>query len=257
MRWLARGEDEVSTDLQWLSPAERARLGTFRFTKRRDEYLLRRWAGKQAVAAALALPTDSLCLASIEVLNRWTGAPYVLVGGEPLGFDISLSDRAGWAVCVVGDGPGSGDDDGATGGTVGIDLELVEPRSDAFIADFLTPPEQAYVLGQPGVDARHATANLLWSAKESALKVMHTGLRVDTRTVEVTVHQAPRLEGWSPLTVTAVDGRVFPGWWRRDGVFLLTIAFAQPAPPPSSLTASADLSTARPRHSWVAHPRAY
>jgi 4'-phosphopantetheinyl transferase len=255
MRWLARGEDDVSTDLEWLSATERARLDAYRFTKRRNEYLLRRWTAKQAVAAALALPTDSLCLASIEVLNRWTGAPYVQVRGEPLGVDVSLTDRAGWAVCVVGDRLGSGSGGGPMGGTVGIDLELVEPRSDAFIADFLTLPEQAYVAAQGSGDARHAAANLLWSAKESALKVTQTGLRVDTRTVEVTVHQAPRTEGWTPLTVTAIDGRVFPGWWRRDGVFLLTITFAQPAPPPSILPASADLATAQPRHSWVTDPR--
>jgi 4'-phosphopantetheinyl transferase len=169
--------------------------------------------------------------------------------------DVSLTDRAGWAVCVVDDSPGSGSGGGPMGGTVGIDLELVEPRSDAFIADFLTLPEQAYVAAQGSGDARHVAANLLWSAKESALKVTQTGLRVDTRTVEVTVHQAPRTESWTPLTVKAVDGRAFPGWWRRDGVFLLTITYAQPAPPPSMLPASADLTTVRPLHSWVTDPK--
>ncbi len=261
MRWLTRGEVDLPGDLRWLSAVERTRLGTLRFTKPRNEYLLRRWTAKHAVAASLALPTDPSSLASIEVLNRWTGAPYVQVRGEPLGFDISLSDRAGWAVCMVGGSPasgyGSGHGSGAPGGAVGIDLELVEPRSDGFIADFLTLPEQAYVTAQGGGDARHAAANLLWSAKESALKVMHTGLRVDTRTVEVTVHQAPLTEGWAPLTVAALDGRVFPGWWRRNGVFLLTIALAEPSPPPSILPASADLTTAQPLHSWLANPRVY
>jgi 4'-phosphopantetheinyl transferase len=257
MRWLARGENDMSPDLQWLAAVERSRLSTFRFTKRRTEYLLRRWTAKHAVAATLALPTDSRSLASIEVLNRWTGAPHVQIKGEPLGLDVSLTDRAGWAVCVVDDRPGSGHGGGAMGGTVGIDLELVEPRSDAFITDFLTLPEQAYVAAQGRGDARHATANLLWSAKESALKVMQTGLRVDTRTVEVTIHEAPGTEGWTPLTVTAVDGRIFPGWWRRNGVFLLTIAFAEPAPPPSILPASADLTTAQPLHSWVTDPRVF
>jgi hypothetical protein len=57
LRWLAWGGDDVSTDLEWLSAAELTRLGTFRFTKRRNEYLLRRWAAKQAVAATLALHT--------------------------------------------------------------------------------------------------------------------------------------------------------------------------------------------------------
>jgi len=48
-----------------------------------------------------------------------------------------MTDRADWAVCL------------ASTETValGCDLELVEPRSDGFVADYLTPAEQEFVLG--------------------------------------------------------------------------------------------------------------
>ena len=94
-----------------------------RFTKRRNEYLVRRYAGKCAVAAAVGLAGDPVSLGRIGVLNRMTGAPYVEVDGRTLGLDISLTDRAGWAVCLVGPDLGA----------VGVDLEIVEPRSDGFV----------------------------------------------------------------------------------------------------------------------------
>jgi 4'-phosphopantetheinyl transferase len=251
MRWLVRGEGQVPPGPQWLTGAEAARAGGMRFTKRRNEYLVRRYAGKCAVAAAIGLPEDPPSLGRIGVLNRRTGAPYVEVDGRSLGLDISLTDRAGWAVCLVGPDLGA----------VGVDLEVVEPRSAGFVRDFLTPTEQAVVAGAPGADGHDAAANLIWSAKESALKVLRTGLRADTRTVEVTLEDpagitgaAGRADGWQRLAVSSRDTR-FPGWWRRDGVFLLTMVAATGlAEPPQVLPGSADLTQAEPIHSWVTHP---
>jgi 4'-phosphopantetheinyl transferase len=253
MRWLARGEHELPPDDAWLAPAEAARLSRFRFTKRRTEYRLRRWAGKQAVAAVAGLETTPARLAAIEVLNRPGGAPYVRLDGEPLAVDISLTDRAGWAVCLVGaDGAGNGEL-----ATVGVDLEIVEPRTAGFVEDFLTAAERDHVLSLGIEEDRHAAANLYWSAKESALKVLRTGLRADTRSVEVRldgVGQA-RADGWAPLEVHDVAGRRFPGWWRRDGAFVLTVTYDAPAEPPQLLAAaSADLATAVPVHSWMSNP---
>jgi 4'-phosphopantetheinyl transferase len=139
------------------------------------------------------------------------------------------------------------------GGAVGCDLELVEPRSPGFIADFLTEPEQRFVTARPIGHERDAAANLLWSAKESALKVLHTGLRRDTRSVEVTV-DAPGGDGWGSLTVRSTEGGLFPGWWRRDGQFLLTVTAAAPGPPPVAFEDPRVLATAAPRHSWLDRP---
>ncbi len=248
MRWLACSEESVPPGTDWLSERERGYLDTIRFTKRRTEFLLRRHTGKRAVAAALGRPEQGGDLARIEILNRLTGAPYVHVDGERAALDISLSDRAGWAVALIGS------EGSMAAGTLGIDLEIAEPRSPGFVSDFLTPREQAYVTGQPDEDARHAAANLVWSAKEAALKVLRVGLRADTRTVEVDARHEVDDDGWCRLTVRHVEGQEFPGWWRRDAAFLLTLAGLDPTPPPSRLPGGDDLTWAVPIHSWVTNP---
>jgi len=246
MWWLAHGEDDVPASTGWLSPHERDHLASIRFTKRRDEYVTRRWTTKQAIATVLDLDRAAGALARIEVRHRDSGAPYVQLDGELAAVDVSMSDRSGWAVCLVGP-PGT-----MASGTVGIDLEIVEPRTARFVEDYFTAAERDYVHDLPA-DRHDEAANLIWSAKEAALKVQQVGLRVDTRTVEVEFDHDRRIDGWSAMTVTGHDGPM-PGWWRRSGVFLLTIAFAEPADPPALLATSADLETATPRHSWVQSP---
>jgi len=248
---MARGEHEIPSRETWLTADEVTRAAGQRFTKRRTEYLLRRWVCKQAVVAATGIPGDLPSLARVEVANHPGGAPYVQVDGAPLTLDVSLSDRAGWAVCLVAE----------QHGRVGCDLEIVEPRSAGFVTDFLTPAEQAYVASRPDVD-RPAAANLIWSAKESALKVLRTGLRRDTRSVEVTVTSSRGDEsgvsaaGWARLEIRTAEGGLIPGWWRRDGAFLVTVASERPLLPPTLMVGSVDLASARPSHSWVSRPRA-
>lgn len=252
MRWLARGEIELPDHDRWLSAREVEQVAAIRFTKRRQEYLTRRWTAKHAVAAALDGGLVGECdgfeerLAAIEVRNHPSGAPWVAVDDAPAPIEISLTDRAGWAICLVG-APSSGE-------RLGVDLELAEPRSERFIDDFLTPVEQEWVRSRPTVDARDAAANLVWSAKEAALKVLQVGLRADTRTVEVSVDEPNRSDGWAALGVTSRDGERFHGWWRRDGEFVLTLASRSPFDPPAPLPGSADLGRAVPHHSWLERP---
>ena len=253
MHWLAVGEHTIPDGTDWLSPREAARAAGMRFTKRRTEYRLRRLAGKRAVAAALGRPTDAAGLASIQLLNRPGGAPYVVVDGAEVPMDVSLTDRAGWAVCLVG---AHGE---FVSGTLGVDLEIVEDRSPGFVADYFTPAEQAYIhtCGAHGSEAYAVAANLLWSAKESALKVLRVGLRADTRSVEVTLTPTPDSHGWAPMHVAGSagpNGQAFPGWWRRDGVFLLTLAFRTAASPPRLLAGGDDIAHGIPMHSWLSQP---
>ncbi|OBB84898.1 hypothetical protein A5781_07160 [Mycobacterium sp. 852002-30065_SCH5024008] len=249
-RWLAMGEDDLPAGERWLAPAEAASLAALRFTKRRTEYLLRRLVAKHAVAAVTGRPTDPAALAGIEIRNAPSGAPYVCVEGTTLGLEVSITDRAGWAVCVArpaGEGAES---------PVGCDLELVEPRTPGFVLDFLTAAEREHVASRAAGDERDMAANLIWSAKESALKVLRTGLRRDTRSLEVAL-TAPRGDGWGELTVGAAEGAVFPGWWRRDGRFVLTVATevtAVAAEPPVALGDPGVLAAAQPRHSWLDRP---
>jgi 4'-phosphopantetheinyl transferase len=269
LRWWAGSDVDVPAGTGWMSAAEQARLATMRFTKRRSEYRLRRWVGKRAVlawhgevtgAGEEAAPAEA-ALAGVEVLNRPGGAPHVVVGGEPAAVDISLTDRAGCAVAVLAPAGVH------LGGGIGVDIEVVEPRSDGFVADFLTPAEQRWL--REGPLGRDVAANLLWSAKESALKVLGVGLMADTRRVDVRVgnrhhDQAGDRHGWLPLEAVVADGwapvaervpgATLPGWWRRDGVWLLTVTTRRPVPPPRALARSADLVTLEPRHAWLEGP---
>ena len=72
----------------------------------------------------------------------------------------------------------------AADGVLGCDLEVIEPHSDAFITDFFTAEEQALITKASAED-RFLVATLLWSAKESALKALHAGLRLGTLSVAV------------------------------------------------------------------------
>lgn len=240
--WLARGLDDVPASDEWLGPFETRRLATMRFPKRRAEYRLRRWAGKTSVAVILGLPLDVATLARVEVRNVVGGAPVAFVDGQPAPVFVSLTDRAGWAVSTVT----------TDSGAFGCDLELVEPRSAAFIADWLTPAEQAVVNAAVG-STRDALANLMWSAKESALKVLKTGLRRDTRSVAVTLDE-PAGDGWRRLRVTAVEGPVFAGWWCRAGEFVLSVVADREVRPPDCLDDPPRLVTARPREAPIGPP---
>ena len=91
--------------------------------------------------------------------------------------------------------------------------------------------------------------------------MLRTGLRADTRTVEVVLEDpagistgGERADGWQRLVVSSGGSR-FPGWWRRDGVFLLTMVAARGlADPP----AASRLSRPDPRgtHPLVGDPPA-
>jgi 4'-phosphopantetheinyl transferase len=241
--WLARGEDRLPPVGDWLTPAEHSRAARLRYTKRRTDFLLGRWTLKLAVAQALGWPDDPAGLARVEARPAPSGAPRLYVDGRPANRAVSLTDRAGCAVCLVA----------ARVGHIGCDVEIIEPRSDAFVRDYLTEPERRVVAAAG--PARDRAANLIWSAKESALKVLETGLRRDTRSVEVTVPDlSPPERTWSPLRVRTAAGAVFPGWWRRSGPFLVTACWPSGGPPPAALEAESPIDTMAPSHRWVERP---
>lgn len=244
VRWLSQGEPHLPVDdLSWLSAAERRYVDGARFPKRRVEFLVSRWTAKLALAAVEGTTVDHAALALVEITRATDGAPVPCRGGQPLGRRISLTDRAGWAVCAIS----------PSDAEVGCDLELIEPRSDLFVADYLTAAEQELVTAAPSGHDRQRLANLVWSAKESALKVLHTGLRRDTRSVEVTFGEADG-DDWAPIVIESDDGsasRTFYGWWRRFGAFVLTVAAEEPSDPPVALHGPSPLATAVPLHSWM------
>ena len=70
---------------------------------------------------------------------------------------------------------------------------------------------------------------LVWSAKESMLKALRTGLRLDTRWVAVDQPAAAGPGRWRPLTVRhPATGRAAHGWWRHDAGRVLTMVATPP-----------------------------
>jgi 4'-phosphopantetheinyl transferase len=211
-----RGEElpPETEDASWLAPGERARAQSFGSRRRRD-FRLGRWVAKQALRAWLG---PKVLPGSLEIEPDADGAPRIVSarGAAPCG--LSLSHREDLALCVLF----------PLELCAGCDLELIEPRSDAFLEDFFTPDERVRVAVEAG-DRRWLVQNLIWSAKESCLKALHVGLGRDTRGLEVSVPElaAPTVAGWRP--VGAVDREAggqapaFSGWWLEREGFVLTV----------------------------------
>lgn len=206
LAWLSRSLADVPAGEEWLTPAERQALARLRFPKRRSDWRLGRFTAKAAVAASLGIEPSR-----VEVLAAPGGEPVAAVDGALASISLSLSHRADRAIAaVVG-----------AGASIGCDLEVVEPRSDAFVADWLAPTEQALVRGASG-ERRALIANLIWTAKEAAAKARGEGLRLNVRCaiVEPVLNVRPDSGGWRPLSVAwtsrhCVDSgywRVEPGW---------------------------------------------
>lgn len=222
--WLEQTEADLPAGNEWLSAVELSCFAGLHFAKRRADWRLGRWTAKRALASCLNLPADVHSLEDIEIRAASSGAPEVFLLNRRASVTLSLSHRAGRALCVVG----------LSGAGLGCDLELIESRDPAFVADFFTANEQKLLDCAPA-DERPMLATLLWSAKESALKALHVGLRLDTASLDVSpVHAVPQpandshqdtCNGWFPLFVLGVCGQVLHGWWRCADNMVRTVAF--------------------------------
>jgi 4'-phosphopantetheinyl transferase len=243
--WLEQTEVDVPPQPEWLSANEAIRLSSMRFAKRRADWQLGRWTAKRALVAYLKLPAQPHILANIEIRAAPSGAPEIFFGCRRAAVRISLSHRAGRGMCAIA----------PVDTALGCDLELIEPRSDAFVADYFSAEEQALVERSTAA-ARPGLLALLWSAKESVLKLLRTGLRLDTRCVTVSFLDTPQLSReeeeqsledttfsvplpfgrsrWHALRVGNSNGEIFHGWWQRSGDLLRTLV-AAPAPDPPIL----------------------
>jgi 4'-phosphopantetheinyl transferase len=217
--WLEQTESDVPPGNEWLSGNEDILLAGLHIAQRRADWRLGRWTAKCAVAAYLKLCIPPACMAEIEISARPSGAPQVMLATGPASAEISLSHRGGVAMCAVA-GPDA---------AIGCDLEIVETHSTAFIRDYFTDEERVEIARAPASNQRSLVATL-WSAKESALKALQEGLRLDTRSVSVRLRGwADEVHRWYPLQVHCEHGEVFHGWWQRAGNGVRTVV-ARPKP---------------------------
>ena len=238
--WLEETDADVPSENDWLTPSEVLRVNAMRFAKRRSDWRLGRWTAKLALATYLQWPRSHDCLANLEIRSAPSGAPLALVEGMVGKLTLSISHRAGVAICAI-----------APWATpLGCDLEIAEPRCDAFVSDYFSVEEQHDIARAP-IEDRSWLIALLWSAKESALKALQQGLRLDTRCVSVTLAEltssgrecefgsgetvvsgcvAPTSrDSWHQLHVRCLHGESFTGFWQHTGEFIRTVV-ASPSP---------------------------
>lgn len=236
IHWLEQTEADVIAENQWLNANEILRLNAMRIPKRRSDWRLGRWTAKHAVAICLNLPTNVPALADIEIRAASSGAPEVFLHDELAEIAISLSHSSGTALCTFAPPEIN----------FGCDLETVEPRSDAFVADYFTVEERNLIARSPKQE-RPLLLALLWSAKESALKALRVGLRLDTRCMSVSPvddwYPTGNPNAWRSLSVRYSAGGVFHGWWRLQDHLVRTVVSELPLPIPM-LAKAADLSMA-------------
>jgi 4'-phosphopantetheinyl transferase len=216
--WLIRSLADVPAGDTWLSARERRAEAGLHMQRRRHDWRLGRFAAKAAVGAWLSVAPER-----IEILRAPDGAPEAWVDGERAPVSVSLSHRAGRGLAVVAQAPA----------VVGCDLERVEPRSGAFVREWLAPAEHGLLAAHAEADRARLT-NLVWTAKEAAAKVRREGLRLDVRRAVVAPAGAGAADGaWRTLRVQWDDGAApTAGWWRAEPGWVMTIAGEPPPPRP-------------------------
>jgi 4'-phosphopantetheinyl transferase len=208
--WLTQNFSDIPENNKWLSDGETLVLADLRFEKRRNDWRLGRWTVKQAIRTYLALHDCSLSL--FEIRAAPDGAPEVFQNNKPLNISISISHAAQRSLCVVGPKEYA----------FGCDLEVLDMREESLIQDYFTPEE--IELCHKAKD-KALVVNLIWSAKESMLKSLREGLRMDTRSVQAIPVFGNSDQVWQQWTGYCAElSQTFYGWWRIEDCFVYTIA---------------------------------
>jgi 4'-phosphopantetheinyl transferase len=222
--WHRADAREVPAGDEWLTTSERVVLAGLAVAKRRADWRLGRWTAKSLFVAALGVPVQR-----VEVRAAADGAPDAFVDGAALGWSLSLSHRDGVAVAAIAPGPTR----------VGIDLETLETRSDAFVREWLSADEQA-TLASDG-PARDRQVLCCWTGKEASAKVLREGLRLDVRQAAVTA--GPASATWSPLDVRwRAEGITHHGWWKHENGTVIAVVTDPPTDPPARIRDVVDRS---------------
>jgi 4'-phosphopantetheinyl transferase len=207
--------DEI---ISFLSPGERKKAASLRFTKRRDEWLQGRMTAKKLLLAS-APEYRTLSFQDIEILNAASGLPYyTLDGGRELPIHLSISHREKMAFCAL---------TYDLEVSIGADLEKIETYADSFIDTFFSDREIEWIHSCPS-EERDLKLVLIWSMKEAVFKALGQGLRLDTRHVEIVVgNEIDDAEfQWNSVEIKPVweeEGKWIARWQRRDD-YILTVA---------------------------------
>ncbi|MBK8491151.1 MAG: 4'-phosphopantetheinyl transferase superfamily protein [Saprospirales bacterium] len=203
--------------LDWLHPSERHFLESLKFEKRRNDWLLGRWTAKVCMGAFLEKKGIDFSPQTLAILRGSNGAPEMHFEGDIQPCSLSISHRAGHAIAVVATGQVA----------IGCDLELIEPRSPAFLSDYFLDRELGLLADIPP-DQKDIYVNLLWCVKESVMKATGEGMKLHPRKIEVQLEAREDSGEWNPVfaEVDSLSTR-FEGWWKREREMISTFISAK------------------------------
>ena len=165
---------------------------------------------------------DLPALARIEVANRPSGAPYVRVDGDAAA-GRHLDQRPGRVRSLRG---GAAQEPGGMRprdrrATLGRVRRRVPHPAGAGV-------RQLTAVARP----RHGRQPDLVGEGERPEGAAHRPASRHPQRRGGRSATGPEPTGLDPARVRTVEGRLFPGWWRRDGVFLVTLPPTRRCPPP-------------------------
>ncbi|MFC5609246.1 4'-phosphopantetheinyl transferase family protein [Variovorax soli] len=173
-------------ELGFLSPDEHARARRFAFARDRERFLAGRAALRRLLSQCTGRPSPSLALAYGPFGKPWLPAP------RAPAFNMSHSHGLGLVAirteCVTGE-------------SIGVDIEVLRPMSDAAeLAGANFEPDESDELRTLPEPARSRAFLLGWTRKEACLKALGsgfsgpsrvaTGLNAQARTVAWAAHRA-------------------------------------------------------------------
>lgn len=221
--WLEGSKDVES----FLTRDELLQYQSFRFKKRQNEWLHGRWACKYLFRHSQD-DSSSVSDLQVQIKNEAQGAPFMqsFPDGSRLPVTISISHRDQIAFCGLSDNPGI---------DIGVDIEKIESRSEAFMKDYFTNNEYTFGQSKKNPDEKDLWFTLCWSLKEAGLKALGKGLRLDTRCIEVNENDEINLKltnevfKWRKIRIKWLDDshstRWLSYWAIKDG-YVYTIAAA-------------------------------
>ena len=181
------------------------------YAARQKQWLMGRVTVKDAIRSWLSEDDSYLHPAQISIEQEESGRPVVRL---PEGYPhphISISHTDKYVVAIAGEYP------------VGIDIEAIAERQPEFVEAFSTPGERE-LMQQINQDVSQGTT-LLWSAKESAGKLIGTGLPDNPRQILL---ERTDPSGLLCLHHLPLDTQIKVNSWLSDNHFI-TVALNDPS----------------------------
>ena len=189
---------------RYLGEAERVAFATLTPGSRSISWLLGRIAAKDAIRAALTAEGDRARYpAEVTVLADALGRP--IVGGHDItGLRVSIAHtmggNLGTAIALASREP------------VGVDIEPIAPRTEAFVALTLSSEDLAHLPASLDADARAEWLTRFWCAKEAAGKASGKGLEGNPRALTITAIDGERIQVKSQWVTTQRRGPHILAW---------------------------------------------